>query len=78
MNAVFNNEENYQRTKDLISLTELTIFNDSRDFKKQIKLSPLRAIIYFIEFIFRFPIISFIVNLTLVIVGEKDIKLIKN
>ena len=76
MNKVFNSEKNYLRIKELISLTEITIFNDSRDFKKQIKLSPLRAIIYFIEFIFRFPIVSFIVNLLLIIFRKKKIKLI--
>ena len=46
-------EKDFLRSNELVSLTELTIFNDSRDFKKQIKLSPLRAIIYFVEFSFR-------------------------
>lgn len=77
MKKVLNNEINFLRSKELITLTELTIFNDSRDFKKQIKLLPLRSIIYFIEFLFRFPIISFIVNLLFVIFRKKKIRFIK-
>ncbi len=78
MKKVINKERDLLRSNELIALTELTIFNDSRDFKKQIKLSPLRAIIYFIEFSFRFPIISFIMNLLLVILNKKRFKIIKN
>ena len=78
MKKVLTKEEYFLRINELIALTELTILNDSRDFKKQIKLMPLRAIIYFFEFLFRFPIISFIVNLLLVILNKKRYKIIKD
>ena len=71
MTKVLNKEKDILRSKDLIALAELTIFNDSRDFRKQIKLLPLKAIIYSIEFLFRFPIISLIINLFLVLIRKK-------
>ncbi len=86
MSKILKNENNYILCKDLFSLTENTVFNRSRDFKKQFNyllrgnlnhksiVLGLKSIIYFIESILKFPLISFIYNLILFIFSKKKIK----